>query len=197
MSHRLLAAILTPALAKSADSLVPDWKWDTNLIHLRKILSIQPNLIYHSRMANMKLYPRLRQFDDDTEDLRSYRGRSGFGPTFDTELDCNGVSIDTNAHDERGYEDMRRLPDQRTRVENYDADGRYVDTKTVLSDPPMSVRVKNQVLNSIASRVGTMTSDSLLDRSRGVGHEGADGGLSERTSWRPSDLYNRNNRGRF
>lgn len=131
----------------------------------------------------------MRRFDDDTTDLRQFVGRGGFGPEFRNVSDRNDVRLPTNAHDERDYESMPRLPDQTSYVDRPYKDGMYVGMERVISDPPMSLRTKNQVFSSIGDRVGTMTSASQLDRSRGVGETGADGGLKSRAEVRPSDLY--------
>lgn len=145
-------------------------------------------------MGQMKIRqsPRNRQFDDDTEDLRSYIGSGGVGPMFDDITDMNGVTMSSNAHDERCYEDMRRMPDQRTYISEYGDDGSYAGTRKILSDPPMSLRVKNQVFSSIGCSAGTMTSASLFDDGKGDGLMGADGGVQGRAQIRPSDLYLKN-----
>lgn len=84
---------------------------------------------------------------------------------------------------------MKRLPNQTSWIDRPSDNGMYVGMQKVLSDPPMSLRTKNQVFSSIGDRAGTMTSSSQLDRSRGVGEMGADGGLKSRAEVRPSDLY--------
>lgn len=131
----------------------------------------------------------MRRFDDDTTDLRQFVGRGGFGSEFRETSDQNDVRLPTNAHDEREYESMPRLPDQTIWVEKPMVNNMYSGMERVISDPPMSVRTKNQVFSSIGDRVGTMTSASQLDRSRGVGELGSDGGLKSRAEVRPSDLY--------
>lgn len=136
----------------------------------------------------------LRRFDDDELDVRQFVGHGGFGPEFRETIDRNDVAFPSNAHAEQEYEDMRRLPDQTTYVDQFDDEGRYVKMQRVLSDPPMSTRVKNQVFNSIGARTGTMTSSSILDRSRGVGEMGEDGGIRSRAEVRPSDLMNQASR---
>lgn len=123
---------------------------------------------------------------DDTVDEREFVNRKGVSNMFEEITDANNVTMATNAHDERGYEDMRRLPDQTCYRTIEDETGRYLGQQEYKTDPPMSSRVRNQVLNSIGARVGTMTSHSLLDRSRGEGQCGADGGLEDRSHSYPN-----------
>lgn len=131
----------------------------------------------------------MRRFDDEELDARDYIGRSGFGPDFRDIIDRNEVNYEVNSRDERDWEDLKRLPNQTSWVDKPSPNGMYAGMQKVISDPPMSVRTKNQVFNSIGARVGTMTSASQLDRSRGVGEMGDDGGLQSRSEVRPSDLY--------
>lgn len=136
-----------------------------------------------------------REFNDDIVDERQYVGRGGFGEMFN---DCNpcadatGVPYSTNAHAEGEYEDMRRLPNQVSYKTKLGPNGEYLGESKILSDPPMSSRVRDQVFNSIGDRVGTMTSASLLDRSRGEGDLGNDGGLFSRTRQRSLPVNRRN-----
>ena len=138
-------------------------------------------------MARMTPKPvrSTRGFDDEIDE-RTFVGRGGVGPAFEDSTDCNGVQFSSNAHDERGYEDMRRLPSQRQIVYNKSGDGEYLGHSVVIKQPAMSERVKDQVFCSIGDRVGTMTSKSLLNHDIGEGDYGADGGLSDRTRSIPS-----------
>ena len=106
----------------------------------------------------------------------------GVAPMFQTQVDQSGVAISTNAHPEIEYEHMRRMPTQREGRWQPSDDGmgeRYVSE---VRQPPMSERVRDQVFSSIGERTGTMSSASQLDRSRGCGQPGADGGLLNRAS---------------
>ena len=90
------------------------------------------------------------------------------------------ASFDSNSHCETEYEDMRRLPTQTVcKRTDREYDGQY---EMVDQSPPLSARVRNQVLSSIGERAGTMTYASQLDRSRGVGTLGNTGGVQERGS---------------
>lgn len=84
--------------------------------------------------------------------------------------------LTTNAHCETQYEDMRRLPTQSV-FQRTEQGYEMVDQK-----PPLSQRVRGQVLESVANRIGSMTFASQLDRSRGVGTLGNTGGVQERGS---------------
>lgn len=125
-----------------------------------------------------------RGFDDQVDE-RNYVGRSGLGSEFDDTADQNGVQISTNAHDERGYEHMPSLSDQTTYRSVRNEANEWLGEQRLVSDPPMSIRVKNQVFGSIGDRVGTMTSKSQLNHDRGEGDYGNDGGLTSRTTLRP------------
>lgn len=121
-----------------------------------------------------------RGFEEEVDE-RKFVGRKGFGPEFDDLIDSNGIIVSTNAHDERGYEDMRRMPEQveyRT-IRDPETD-EWLGEQRVRTQPAMSTRVRDQVFGSIGNRVGTMTSKSQLDRSRGEGDYGNDGGLTDR-----------------
>jgi hypothetical protein len=140
-------------------------------------------------MANFKQIGTAKRASkgfDETVDERQFVNRKGISTMFEEITDCNGVTMATNAHDERGYEDMRRLPEQTCYRTIKDETGAYLGTQEYKTDPPMSSRVRSQVFNSIGARVGTMTSDSLLDRSRGEGQRGADGGLEDRSTSYPN-----------
>lgn len=135
---------------------------------------------------NLGLNKRASRGFDETVDEREFVNKRGISSMFEEITDQNGVTIASNAHDERGYEDMRRMPDQTCYRTIKDETGAYVGEQVYRTDPPMSSRVRNQVYDSIGSRVGTMTSHSLLDRSRGEGECGADGGLSSRSTSYPN-----------
>jgi hypothetical protein len=137
-------------------------------------------------MANQRHVPRSTRGFDDEVDERQFVNRSGVSSEFDNYTDDNGVTISSNAHDERGYEHMPSLPDQATYRSVRNLEGEWLGEQKITSDPPMSIRVKNQVFNSIGDRVGTMTSASLLKDDRGEGRHGADGGLQSRTEVRPA-----------
>lgn len=135
-------------------------------------------------MANFKQLGAQRRSNrgfDAEVDERSFVGRGGTGPMFDDLIDSNGVTMSTNAHDERGYEHLPRMPERieyRT-VRDPETD-EYLGEQRVRTMPAMSTRVRDQVFGSIGNRVGTMTSKSQLDRSKGEGDYGEDGGLTER-----------------
>lgn len=137
-------------------------------------------------MANPRQVSRSTRGFDDEVDEREFINRSGVASEFDDYTDSNGVTISTNAHDERGYEHMPSLPDQTTYRSMRNENNDWLGEQRITSDPPMSIRVKNQVFNSIGDRVGTMTSASLLNKDRGEGRHGADGGLVDRAHTRPA-----------
>lgn len=161
------------------------------MLHIPQIiLAIPASARYPSLiMANFKalgLNKRAsRGFDAEVDD-RQFVGRGGFAPMFNDITDDNDVATSTNAHDEREYEHMSRLPSQSQYRDVRSDDGEWLGSQVVKTDPPMSSRVRDQVFNSIGQRVGTMTSKSLLDTSRGVGDYGNDGGLSNHATSYPT-----------
>lgn len=142
-------------------------------------------LFYHSlTMANFRSLSAQRRSNrgfDQEVDEREFVGRRGVGKMFDDLLDHNGAVMSTNAHDERGYEDLPRMPEQiEYRTVRDPETEEYLGEQRVRTMPAMSTRVRDQVYNSIGSSVGTMTSKSQLDRSKGEGDYGADDGLTNR-----------------
>ena len=97
-------------------------------------------------------------------------------PMFEDEDPTGDAPFVSNAHCETQYEDMRRLPTQS--VFQRTAEG----YEMVDQQPPLSARVRGQVLDSIAARTGSMTFASQLDRSKGVGTLGDTGGVQARGS---------------
>lgn len=106
----------------------------------------------------------------------------GCAPMFQEHPQQSGADISTNAHPEIEYEHLRRMPTQREGRWESDRPGQPERYVSEVRQPPMSERVRDQVFSSLGERIGTMSSASQLDRSRGCGQTGADGGLLNRAS---------------
>lgn len=86
-----------------------------------------------------------------------YFGHDHFGPMFHDDDDQNGVTISTNAHPVSDYE-PRPVKSQFPHGMWSDEEGRYVEAPA----RQMDHAVKDQVLQHISSRTGTMTFESEL-----------------------------------
>ena len=114
-------------------------------------------------------------------------------PMFDDEGPDLDAPFITNAHSETQYEDMRRLPTQTVlKRTDRDYEGQY---EAIDQQPPMSARVRGQVLDSMAERSGSMTFAGQLDRSRGVGTLGDSGQVQRRGSGSAGDAPRGSGRG--